>query len=90
MKHLLNCLGRFIAGILLLIFFFYSLTSCKTIQVIREIRTDIRAVKTQISRLDSTYRYNQTIIIQYEKDKAQAKFGTMPTDSLLQYIRSNP
>lgn len=80
-------IARVLLGILLLAFFAMCISSCSSTN--RKILIEVRAVKAQMSRLDSTYRSNQTILNEYEKSKIKTQIKSMPTDSLLQYIRSN-
>ena len=83
---MIKTIARILLAILLIAFFVMCLSSCSTN---RKILIELRGIQSQISRLDSTYRSNQTILNEYEKSKIKTQIKSMPTDSLLQYIRTN-
>ena len=85
---MIKIISRILLGIMLIAFLLMCLMNCQR-KTLKNIERNVSGIQSQISKLDSTYRYNQTFIIQYEKGKAQSKINSMPSDSILKYIRSN-
>lgn len=86
---MIKIISRVLLAIMLIGFFVMCLMSCQIKTTLRRIEKNTSGIQSQISKLDSTYRYNQTQIINYEKGKSQVIIQAMPTDSLLKYIRSD-
>ena len=85
---MIKTISRILLAIMLIAFFVMCLMRCQR-KTLKNIERNVSGIQTQMSKLDSTYRYNQTSIIQYEKGKSNIIFQAMPIDSLLKYIRSN-
>ncbi|WP_394992991.1 hypothetical protein [Emticicia sp.] len=85
---MIKIISRILLAFMLIGFFVMCLMGCQLTSSLKDINTRLINIQTGLSKLDSTYRYNQTQIINYEKGKSQIIFHSMPTDSLLKYIRS--